>query len=247
MSGSLAAWPYPQMCAHRGAGKHAPENTLVAIRFGASYGYRMMEFDVKLSADNVLFLLHDDTVNRTSNGVGDAAKMGWAALAQLDAGAWHSHAFAGEPMPTFANVITFCQANGVAMNVEIKPCPGRERETGAAVAKLVHERCGAMSPPPLLSSFSEEALEAAREVAQALPRALLLDQLPADWLARCKRLGCVAVDCNWRLLTKGIVDEANAAGLNVLCYTCNDTDAVANLVEMGVNTIITDAILTISP
>jgi glycerophosphoryl diester phosphodiesterase len=247
MTESLAAWPYPQMCAHRGAGKHAPENTLVAIRFGATYGYRMMEFDVKLSADNVLFLLHDDTVDRTSNGQGVAARMGWAALAQLDAGAWHSHAFAGEPMPTFDNVIAFCQANGIAMNVEIKPCPGRERETGAAVAKLVQARCGAMSPSPLLSSFAEAALEAAREVAPEVPRALLLDELPADWLSRCKRLGCVAVDYNWRLITEEIVGQANAAGLHVMCYTCNDPDAVAKLVAMGVNTIITDAVLTVAP
>ncbi len=247
MSERMAAWPYPQMCAHRGAGKHAPENTLLAIRFGATYGYRMMEFDVKLSADNVLFLLHDDTVDRTSNGTGAAAQMSWSALAQLDAGAWRASEFAGEPMPTFDNVIAFCQANGIAMNVEIKPCPGRERETGAAVAALVQARCGAMEPKPLLSSFAPESLAAAREVAPSLPRALLLDELPADWVARCTQLGCVALDCNWRLLTDEIVATAKTNGLHVLCYTCNDADAVARLVEMGVATIITDAVLTISP
>ena len=172
MNAALAPWQYPQMCAHRGAGKHAPENTLVAIRFGASYGYRMMEFDVKLSADNVLFLLHDDTIDRTSNGTGAAATMPWGALSQLDAGSWHSHAFAGEPMPTVENVISFCQANGIAMNVEIKPCPGREVETGAALGKLVQSHCATMQPLPLISSFSEDALAAARDVAPGLPRAL---------------------------------------------------------------------------
>jgi glycerophosphoryl diester phosphodiesterase len=244
---ALAAWPYPQMCAHRGAGKHAPENTLVAIRFGASYGYRMMEFDVKLSADNVLHLLHDDTVDRTSNGTGAASAMSWQALSQLDAGSWHSHTFAGEPIPTFENVIGFCQANNIAMNVEIKPSPGRERETGVAVAKMVSDRCGAMQPPPLLSSFSETALEGAREAASSLPRALLLDKLPEDWLARCQRLGCVALDCNWRLLSPEIVAKAHENGLYVLCYTCNEQEGVARLAAMGVNTIITDLVLEISP
>ncbi len=247
MSVALAPWPYPQMCAHRGAGKHAPENTLVAIRYGASYGYRMMEFDVKLSADNVLFLLHDDTVDRTSNGKGAAAIMPWSTLSQLDAGSWHSPAFAGESFPTFENVIAFCQANGIAMNVEIKPCPGRERETGRAVARLLRSRCEMMQPLPLISSFSEAALDAAQAEAPGLPRALLLHELPEDWLARCQRLHCVALDCNWRVLSAEIVNRAHDSGLNVLCYTCNDPAAIAALTEMGVSTIITDAVLAITP
>jgi glycerophosphoryl diester phosphodiesterase len=131
--------------------------------------------------------------------------------------------------------------------VEIKPSPGRERETGVAVAKMVSDRCGAMQPPPLLSSFSETALEGAREAASGLPRALLLDKLPDDWLARCQRLGCVALDCNWRLLSPEIVAKAHEHSLYVLCYTCNEPEVVARLAAMGVNTIITDLVLEISP
>ena len=92
----MTAWPYPRWVAHRGAGKLAPENTLAAFRLGASHGYRMFECDAKLSADGVVFLLHDATLERTTNGHGVAGDHDWSALSRLDAGSWHSRAFAGE-------------------------------------------------------------------------------------------------------------------------------------------------------
>jgi glycerophosphoryl diester phosphodiesterase len=86
----MTDWPYPLWIAHRGAGKLAPENTLAAFRVGASHGYRGFECDVKLSADGVPFLLHDDTLDRTSSGDGVAGTRAWSDLARLDAGGWHS-------------------------------------------------------------------------------------------------------------------------------------------------------------
>ena len=82
-------WPYPRLVAHRGAGRIAPENTLTAMRVGHAHGYRMIECDVKLSADGVAFLLHDATLERTTNGRGRADARGWRELAQIDAGGWH--------------------------------------------------------------------------------------------------------------------------------------------------------------
>ena len=95
-------WPYPLWIAHRGAGILAPENTLAAFRVGASFGYRAFECDVKLSADGVPFLLHDDTLERTTPASGTAGARPWAELARLDAGAWHSRTYAGEPLPSLA-------------------------------------------------------------------------------------------------------------------------------------------------
>ena len=108
-------WPYPRWVAHRGAGRLAPENTLAAFRLGASHGYRMFECDVKLSADGVPFLMHDATLQRTTNAVevigrGHSAVGGdhaWGVLSQLDAGSWHSRAWAGEPLPTLDHVARF--------------------------------------------------------------------------------------------------------------------------------------------
>jgi glycerophosphoryl diester phosphodiesterase len=237
-----AGWPYPRLVAHRGAGKLAPENTLAAFRLGHAHGLRMAECDVKLSADGVAFLLHDATLDRTTGGRGRADALAWRELALLDAGAWHSPAYAGEPLPTLAAIAAFCRANGVALNIEIKPTPGRERETGAAVAIDAARLWHGAEVPPLLSSFSEAALAAAQEAVPALPRAYLCDRLPSDWLARCAALGCVALDAKHTLLDAGVIDAAHAAGLRVAAWTVNDTARARELAALGPDMLITDAV-----
>src|SRR5512147_441203 len=126
-------WPYPLWIAHRGAGKLAPENTLAAFRLGASHGYRAFECDVKLSADGVPFLLHDATLERTTPASGTAGERPWSELSRLDAGSWHSRAFAGEPLPSLEAIARYVQHNRFALNIEIKPTPGAEHDTGVAV------------------------------------------------------------------------------------------------------------------
>lgn len=238
----LPPWPYPKRAAHRGAGKLAPENTLASLRLGYSYGYRMAEIDVKLSADGVAFLLHDATLDRTTNGKGRADALGWGELSRLDAGSWHSAPHAGEALPTLAAVARYCRANGIALNIEIKPTPGRERETGASVALDAATLWKGSDVPPLLSSFSATALEAALEVVPSLPRAWLTETLPDDWRERCAALGCVALDAKHTLLKAETVAAAHSAGLRVAAWTVNDPIRAAELAAWGVDTIITDAV-----
>ncbi|WP_455282838.1 glycerophosphodiester phosphodiesterase [Cupriavidus necator] len=241
------AWPYPRYIAHRGAGKLAPENTLAAFRHGAGFGYRMFEFDVKLSADGKPVLMHDATLDRTTSGRGRVDALTLGELAQLDAGSWHSAAYAGEPVPTLAAIARYTQANGFMVNIEIKPVPGTEDFTGAAVALDAQSLWADAAVAPLLSSFSEEALAAAARAAPDLPRALLLDKLPADWPERLHRLGCVALDANHRELNAGVIAAAHAGGYRVLSYTVNDPARAAQLLEWGLDGLITDAVDRISP
>ena len=126
-------WPLPLWIAHRGAGRLAPENTLAAFRMGASFGYSAFECDVKLSADGVPFLLHDATLERTTPASGVAGERPWAELSRLDAGGWHSRVYAGEPLPSLDTIAAYVQRNGFALNLEIKPTPGVEQVTGAAI------------------------------------------------------------------------------------------------------------------
>ena len=243
-------WPYPRWIAHRGAGKLAPENTLAAFRLGAQQGYRMFECDVKLSADGVPFLLHDDTLQRTTNarehlGAGRSALGGdhdWGALAQLDAGSWHSRAFAGEPLPSLANIARFCLHNGFFLNLEIKPTPGLERLTGEVVAQHVARLWQGGATPPLLSSFAPEALAAAREAQPDLPRALLLDSLRMGWLETALTLECVAVVGHQALWDRSSVTQAKSAELRCLSYTVNDEWAAERLLDLGLDAIITDRV-----
>lgn len=243
----LSPWPYPRWIAHRGAGKLAPENTMSAFRLGAQYGYRMFECDAKLSADGVLFLMHDATLQRTTNGQGTGGDLPWSALAQLDAGSWHSRACAGEPLPTLEHLARYCIANGYFLNIEIKPTPGTEAETGHAVAALAARLWHGQSVPPLLTSFKPQALAGARETAPHLPRGLLLDQLAEGWLDTARQLGCVAVVCNHALWNDATVAEAHLAGMRTLSYTVNDDWAAQRLIALKTDGIITDRVDLFSP
>ncbi|MEX3943564.1 glycerophosphodiester phosphodiesterase [Paraburkholderia sp. BR10937] len=246
----IKSWPYPRVAAHRGGGTLAPENTLAGLRTGASLGHTLVEFDARLSVDNVAFLLHDDTVNRTSNGHGAAACMRYAELSTLDAGSWRDARFTGEPMPTLAQVAVCCRELGLAANVEIKPCAGRDVETGrmvgAEAARLWEQETQA-GMPPLLSSFSYAALEAARESAPQLPRGLLFERVPADWREQTAALECVSLHASHRHLDEALVERIKSAGLFILAYTVNDLDRARQLVSWGVDTVCTDRIDLIGP
>src|SRR6202011_1514995 len=142
----------------------------------------------------------------------------------------HSPAFAGEPLPMLEQVAHWAIANDVACNVEIKPVPGCERATGAAVALDARALWQGAAVLPLLSSFSEEALAAAQAAAPELPRALLVERIPADWRERISRLQCVAIDTDFRELDGDIVNAAHEGGYRVLTYTPNDVEIVRRLV-----------------
>ena len=240
-------WPYPRWFAHRGAGKLAPENTLAAFRVGASHGYRAFECDVKLSADGVPFLLHDATLQRTTSGHGAAGALTWAELSRLDAGAWHGRGHAGEPIPSFESVARFCLANRFELDVEIKPMPGNERETGRVVAATAEALWRDAPTRPLLTSFQPESLQGARETAPALPRGLLLDSLRIGWLDEARALGCAAVVTNYSVIDAATIATLHAAGMRALVYTVNDPAAVQHLERMGIDGIVTDAVDRFSP
>jgi len=239
--------PLPFWIAHRGAGKLAPENTLAAFRLGAQHGYRAFECDVKLSRDGVPFLLHDSTLNRTTSARGRAAERDWSELSRLDAGGWHSRAFAGEPLMSLEALAAFVIANGFALNIEIKPTPGQEFETGEVVGREVLRLWAGQTSLPVFSSFQPEALHGARASAPEVPCGLLLDSLRAGWLDEAQALGCQAVISNYNLMDAATVARIHGADMRALVYTVNDEAAVRWLRANGVDGIITDAVDKFSP
>lgn len=243
----MSEWPYPFWFAHRGAGTHAPENTLAAFRLAAEHGFRGYECDVKLSADDVAYLLHDDTLDRTTNAQGPARPWRWEDLSRLDAGRWFSPQFAGEPPASLSSVIAFCAANGSALNLEIKPCPGQARHTGLCIANWLshHWPCGLR--PPLLSSFEPEALEGAASSPTAWPRALLLDDVHPDSLTQAQSLGCVALVVNCQALSVKFITQAHALGLRVLAFTVNTLTQAKRLQSWEIDGLITDEIVQFAP
>jgi len=242
---SMGDWPYPLWIAHRGAGKLAPENTLAAFRLGASHGYTAFECDVKLSADGVPFLLHDDTLDRTTSAQGLAGSRAWAELSRLDAGSRHSAAYAGEPLASFEAIAAFCVANGHALDLEIKPSPGTEADTGRAIGQSVRKLW--RGQPPLLSSFRPDALAGARESAPELQRALLLDTLWPGCMEMAASLDCVAIITNQKLMSAELLQQIHGAGRRALVYTVNDSARADALIALGIDGIVTDAVDRLGP
>lgn len=234
-------WRHPRLVAHRCGGILAPENTLAGLRVAAERGCRGVEFDVMLSGDGTPVLIHDETLERTTDGRGRVDATSDAELARLDAGGWHSAQFAGEPVPTFGDAAELCLALGLWANVEIKPSRGHEAETGRKVALEARELWSGR-PLPLLSSFSVEALAAARDAAPELPRGLLVVAPPPDWPAWVSRLACVSLHCSRRHFSPRLLGEAKAAGVPLLIYTVNDPEDAAILLRQGVAAVFTDRI-----
>ncbi|GAB2901919.1 glycerophosphodiester phosphodiesterase [Uliginosibacterium flavum] len=236
----MKIWPYPRVIAHRCGGALAPENTLAGLTIAAQLGCRGVEFDVMLSAEGSPWLIHDETLERTSNGTGRVCDSPDATLAALDAGAWHHPAFAGERLPTLLQALATCQALGLAANIEIKPAAAFEAETGRVVSRFVRDFYVDMPEYPLLSSFSEDALRAARLEAPLQPLALLVDEIPPDWQDRCAQLGVIAVHTNSTFLSAEDARAIKAAGYALAVYTEDDPLRAAELFGWGVDSVITD-------
>jgi glycerophosphoryl diester phosphodiesterase len=240
-------WVYPKVIAHRGGGSLAPENTLAAMRCGLAHGFHAVEFDVMLSADSIPVLMHDPHFGRTVRGMGEVCDTSARELAALDAGSWFGAQFAGEPVPTYEQVVHFCRGNGIWMNVEIKPVPGFEAKTGRIVAETTRRLFAQETALPLFSSFSFDALVAAKAAAPGIPRGLLIDAIPADWQQRVEALAAVALHTNHQHLTAEQAHAVKQEGTGLLCYTVNDPARAREIMAWGVDAFCTDRIDLIGP
>lgn len=230
----------PRLIGHRGARLTSPENTLAGIRQARKEGASWVEFDVKLTSDGQAVLIHDETVDRTTNGKGLVRQMTVAELRRFDAGVRFGPAWRGERIPTLVEALALMAELDMGFNLEVKPCPGREAETARVALADVARHWPRERPAPVISSFKPAALAAAREAAPHLPRGFLAETLPTDWLARMAELECRTVHPCWRALTKAQVAAARAAGYPLLVWTVNEPARARELVAWGVDSLITD-------
>ncbi len=229
----------PFVIGHRGAAGLAPENTMVSLRRARLEGARWVEFDVMLSRDGVPLLFHDDTLNRTTNGKGLIAKHDFKDLRELDAGSWFNAAFAGERIPSFAETIEMLATEGLGANVEIKPTPGRARETAEAACRMITENWPE-SVELVISSFEQDAMAVARDMLPDRDRAMLFSRLPKNWQNVVGKLECNAVHVSNRSLSEKVVDAVRGQGLPLRVYTVNDPIRAETLREWGVSSVFTD-------
>lgn len=234
---------FPQIIGHRGCAAYAPENTLVGIHTAADMGVDWVELDVKLTKDQVPILFHDETLERTTDSSGNVADFTYQELRKLDAGLWFGESFFDTRIPTLEQAVDVLIERGLGVNLEIKPCPGRERET-AEVALDVLSQIWDDHSNILISSFSHVSLEAAAEYANDWARSLCLgggDDLPENWAELAKFLEVSALSINGNTTTQEQILALQEAELPLLAYTINDPEQARILQGYGIRSFFTDA------
>jgi glycerophosphoryl diester phosphodiesterase len=230
----------PVIVAHRGYSGIAPENTLAALSLGVRAGAGYLEIDVHTSADGVPVVIHDYTLDRTTDGAGPVADQPLAALAALDAGGWHSDAYRGEPVPTLGQALDLiAKEPGVDLLLEVKPLATRA-QTATVIDEVVARD---LTARVLLQSFDENVLRDARDLAPAALRlGLLREELDTDPVAAARALGCAAYNpgVDALLAAPAVAAELLAAGLLILVWTTDDEREWRALTDLRVTGIITN-------
>lgn len=231
----------PKVIGHRGAKAYAPENTLESIATAASLGVQWVELDVKLTRDGIPVIFHDEELGRTTNATGLVAQTNYEDLRDLDAGIWFGDSFSGARIPTLEEAVDLILKHDMGLNLEIKPCPGREKET-AEVALDCLSRIWDETDKLLISSFQYVSLEAALDLAPDYARGLLLggDQIPENWKDMADYLDVSTINLGSRLVTRAIADEIMDLELPLLVYTVNDPMEARRLQLLGVDAFFSD-------
>lgn len=239
----------PKVIGHRGAAAYAPENTIEGIHTAADMGVEWVELDVKLTKDDIPILFHDDTLERTTNGSGVIAEMTYEDIKQLEAGSWYGDSFAGIKIPTLEEALDALIERNLGLNLEIKPCPGREKETAEAALDLLstiwddHDRL-------LISSFQHVSLEAAKDVAQDWSRGLLLapendeetgaEVINPNWADLADYLNVKTINLSRKIATRDVIEECIDAELHPLVFTVNDPMEARQFQSWGVDAMFSD-------
>lgn len=226
----------PPVFAHRGASYYAPENTMAAFAKAYELGIQWLEFDVMLTADQQVVVIHDETLDRTTNGTGEVHQYRYAELQQLDAGSWFGSAFSGQRIPLLKDVIHWMQQHQMKANIELKAQPGQEQ----LIAKQVLAIIGQTSQNHLISSFSHGILYAVRNLDADCWIGLLMDEWLNDWHVICEELNAVSVHTNHDIINPERVAAIKSTQRPVYCYTVNDRNRAQELFSWGVDAVYSD-------
>jgi len=231
----------PPVIAHRGASYIAPENTLASFRKAKEQGATWVEFDVMLSADNEIVVIHDETLDRTTNGKGLVIDYPYSYLKTLDAGSWFDSAFSNQHIPTLIEVIHLLNELNLSANVEIKAQIGKEELTVKKVLDILDVYWNNKNQV-LISSFSLVILNLVRQYSKERALGFLMDEWDDQWEAVCDRLNCITVNVN-----NGILNPENVALIKksqrlLLAYTVNDSVRAKELFSWGVDGVFSDVV-----
>lgn len=224
---------------HRGAALLAPENTLASIRAAADAGATWVEIDVYLIAEGGLVIFHDDQLDRCTNGSGVTRETRPTDMAALDAGSHFSPEFAGENVPTLLEALECIQSLGLGLNLEIKHDTADVETIVPAVMAMLRDHWQD-NDKLMISSFNLAALQLCYDIGDQRHLAPLYEVIPDDWQEQLASIKAYSLNCDYLNLTQAHAQAIKAAGYQLLCYTVNDPDAVADYWAWGMDAVITD-------
>jgi glycerophosphoryl diester phosphodiesterase len=231
----------PKIIGHRGVRGYAPENTIESVQTAADMEIEWIEIDVKLTKDEIPIIFHDEELERTTNGHGKVAETDYEDIKNLEAGSFFADSFSGVKIPTLEEMLEVIIELDLGLNLEIKPCPGREVET-TEVALDVLSRYWDAHDKLLISSFSHVSLETAHHIARDWNRGLLLDgeALPENWKDLCDYLDVSTLNISDELASKTVIDAIKDYDKPVLVFTVNDPVRARELQGFGITSIFSD-------
>jgi glycerophosphoryl diester phosphodiesterase len=228
----------PLVIAHRGASAERPENTLSAFERAAELGAPWVELDVQLTRDDQLVVIHDSTLDRTTDGHGGVRDHTLAELERLDAGRWFAPACAGERIPTLAAVLAWARHRRIGVDIEIKNGP--IFYDGIVEGVLATIKATGTTDQVLVTSFDHHAIAHLRQLDQAIATGLLYAARPLDPVDLAHRAGADVVLPECAYVVADDVRAVHAADLGFATWATSDPALLARLAELGVDAVATD-------
>lgn len=232
----------PQIIGHRGACGYAPENTLASIQTAADMGVDWVELDVKLTSDDVPIIFHDDHLERVTSGSGLVKDTPYSVIKELDAGSWFGDTFINTPIPTLEEAVELITELGLGLNLEIKPCEGREIET-AQVALDMMTRIWDDHDKILISSFAIASLDTAAEMLGGdWAIGYLMHEFDENWKKAAELIQpqTININADGDFVSRDFIEDIIDEGYGILSYTVNDPIRAKELISWGVDGVFTD-------
>lgn len=216
--------------AHRGWSGRAPENTMAAIRLALQEPrVKALEIDVQLTKDRVPVIIHDFSLDRTTNGTGFVASHTYEELSRLDAGRWFGAEFSGETIPTLDKVLL--EVGGrCLLNLELKTAGDRYPGIEKIVVDYIHRY--KMEKDVYITSFDHEVIQKVRRLGSLVRTGLIISGKPTLLEQQLRETGASVVSMDYVFLTKDFVQEMMGKGIDMVAWTVNDPLAIQQLMEM---------------
>lgn len=229
----------PPVIAHRGASYYAPENTLSAFSKAKELGVHWVEFDVMLTQDNEVVVIHDESLDRTTDATGLVSQCLYDFIKTVDAGSWFGASFAHEKIPTLREVIVLLNQLKLSANIEIKAQTGNEEVTVHRVLQVIHD-VWQHHAQFCLSSFSLPILRCIRQQSRSVLLGFLMDEWEEEWQEKCDELQAATVNVNHEILNFDRIQSIKSSHRLLLGYTVNDGARARELLSLGVDAIFSD-------